>query len=222
MAKISRVVIPGLPHHIVNRGNRRQAVFFEETDYQYFLEMLGLFSKIYEVRIISYCLMTNHVHIIAIPSDEHSMTQMMEDTQRSYTRMINFRYGWRGYLWQGRYFSCPMNEIYAARTARYIELNPVKAKMVEDFSQYPYSSAMFHLGQAKDLVIKESYFDFTPKQWKDFVEEGVNAQDDEISFIEEKTRTGRPMGDDSFIDKLEVLTARILKPLKRGPKKDVS
>ena len=100
--------------------------------------MLSLFSRIYEVRIISYCLMTNHIHLIAIPSCELSLIQMMKDVQKSYTRMANFRERWRGCLWQGRYFSSPMNELYADRTARYIELNPVKAKMVHDFSDYSY------------------------------------------------------------------------------------
>ncbi|MCB0273083.1 MAG: transposase [Bdellovibrionales bacterium] len=220
MPRIPRVVIPGYPHHIVNRGNRRQDVFFQETDYQYYLEMLSLFSRIYEVQIASYCLMTNHIHLVAIPSDENSMSQMMVDVQRAYTRMINFREGWRGCLWQGKYFSSPMDEKHAVETARYIELNPVKAKMVKDFGDYPYSSAGFHLGKyLNDPVIKNPYFDFTSQEWRDFVESGIKNDEEESILIETRVQTGRPMGDDTFIEKLEKLTGRNLRPQKSGPSK---
>ncbi|MCB1196976.1 MAG: transposase [Deltaproteobacteria bacterium] len=220
MPRMPRVVIPEYPHHIVNRGNRRQDVFFQETDYQYYLEMLSLFSRIYEVQIVSYCLMTNHFHLIAIPPDENSMSQMMVDVQRAYTRMINFREGWRGCLWHGKYFSCPMDEKHTVETARYIELNPVKAKMVNHFGDYPYSSAGFHLGKClHDPVMRDPYIDFTAQEWRNFVEDGIKDEKDLSALIETRVQSGRPLGGDSFIEKLERLTGRSLRPRKSGPNK---
>ncbi|MEZ4820464.1 MAG: transposase [Bdellovibrionota bacterium] len=218
MPRFQRVVVSDIPHHVVNRGNRRQDVFFQASDYEYYLEMLSLFSRIYEVRIICYCLMTNHIHLIAIPSDERSLTQMMSDVQKSYTRMINFREGWRGHLWQGRYFSCPMDEVYTTRTARYIELNPMKAKMVNNIGEYTYSSIQFHLGEKEDKLIRESYFDFSPKQWRDYLMEGLDSEKQEEDRLEIEQATGRPLGDDRFIKRLEEATDRVLKMKKSGPK----
>ena len=217
MARRGRIIIPNTPHHVVNRGNRRQDVFFEEDDYIQYLEILAKFCIIYEVRIVSYCLMTNHIHLIAIPSEEYTLAKAIGDAHQAYTRMINFRYGWRGHLWQGRFFSCPMDEIYTARTARYIELNPVKAKMVKDFGDYKYSSAGFHLGKhLNDPVIKEPYIDFSAEEWREYVEEGIDEEEE--GKIEVQTQTGKPLGEEGFISKIEKLTGLELTAKKPGPK----
>ena len=217
MARTGRIVIPNIPHHIVNRGNRRQNVFFGEDDYIQYLEILSKFCMMYEVKIISYCLMANHVHLIAIPSESSALSKAIGDTHQAYTRMVNFRHRWRGHLWQGRFFSCPMDELYTCRTARYIELNPYKAKVVKDFADYPYSSAGFHMGyRLSDPVVKEPYFAYTAKEWRRFIEEATDEQEEKL--IEQQTQTGKPMGEENFIKKMEKETGLDLSRKKPGPK----
>ena len=107
MARIARVVVPNLPHHIVQRGNRRQRVFFAEIDYEAYLSLAAEWCGKFGVEIWAYCLMPNHVHLIAVPSTEESLGKAIGEVHRRYTRMINFRKKWRGYLWQGRFASYP-------------------------------------------------------------------------------------------------------------------
>jgi putative transposase len=126
--EFARVVVPGIPHHIIQRGNRRQKTFFRESDYEAYLDFMGYASSMFGLSIWAYCLMPNHVHIIGEPGDENSLARSIGTLHRRYTRMINFRKKWRGYLWQGRFASFPMDEEYALKCARYIFLNPVRAK----------------------------------------------------------------------------------------------
>ena len=125
MARIARVVIPGLPHHITQRGNRRQQTFFNDGDYAAYMELMAEWCRDQRVEIWSYCLMPNHTHIIAVPSSEEGLRWAIGEAHRRYTRRINFREKWRGYLWQGRFASFVMDEAYLLAAARYVELNPV-------------------------------------------------------------------------------------------------
>ena len=146
---------------------------------------------------------------------------MMGVVQKSYARMINHRYGWKGHLWQGRFFSCPMDEVYTLRAARYIELNPVKAGLVNTFEEYPYSSARFHLQLSVDSVMRDRYFNISPSEWRQFIQEGLQNSEmmaHEEQVIEENIKTGRPIGSDVFVEYVEKLTGRVLKRQKRGPK----
>ena len=137
MARLARVVAPGMPHHVAQRGNRRQSTFFRESDYQHYLELALEWSQAHGVQIWSYCLMPNHVHLIAVPDREESLSEAIGEIHRRYSRAINFRMGWRGHLWQGRFHSFPMDEDYLLATARYIEMNPVKAGRVKTPGDYP-------------------------------------------------------------------------------------
>ena len=130
MARLARLVIPGLPHHITQRGNRRQQTFFNEADYAAYLELMSEWCRDQGVEIWTYCLMPNHTHIIAVPSTEDGLRWAIGEAHRRYTRRINFREKWRGYLWQGRFASFVMDEPYLLAAARYIELNPVRAGLV--------------------------------------------------------------------------------------------
>src|SRR5207247_1024218 len=130
MARIARVVIPGIPHHVTQRGNRRLPTFFNAGDYKRYLHYLSALCSKNEVDIWAYCLMTTHVQLIAVPKSEESLRLALGEAHRRYTCDINFREGWRGHLWQGRFSSFPMDDRYLLTTARYIELNPVKAGMV--------------------------------------------------------------------------------------------
>jgi len=153
MARLARVVLPGYPHHITQRGNRRQDVFFQESDYHYYLKQLKTNCDRHGVDIWAYCLMTNHVHLIVNPKEESSLSKAIGETHKFYTKMINTREQWSGYLWQGRFASFVMDESYLLRAAAYVELNPVVAGMVKNPWDYKYSSVHAHLSGKDELGI---------------------------------------------------------------------
>lgn len=130
MARIARIVAPDIPHHITQRGNQKQKTFFCYEDYQLYLDLLAQWCRHFQVEIWAYCLMPNHVHLIAVPSTQKSLAKAIGKTHERYTRHVNFREGWRGHLWQGRFASYPMDEPHLLAATRYIELNPVKANIV--------------------------------------------------------------------------------------------
>jgi putative transposase len=216
MARIARLVIPGIPHHITQRGNRRQEVFFSDKDYEAYLELLAEHCQANAVEIWAYCLMPNHVHLIAIPETEGSLARGIGEAHRRYTRMINFREGWRGYLWQGRFASYPLDSAHLLMAARYIEQNPVRARLRRLPWRYPWSSAAEHIvGKSKGLVSVEPLLEMV-SDWKEFVSGGL--EEEELEVIRRHSRTGRPLVEEKFIEHLESQLGRVLRPLKRGPK----
>ena len=126
MARLARVVAPGLPHHVTQRGNRRQQTFFCQEDYDCYVQLMAQFCLAERVEIWAYCLMLNHVHLIAVPQAADGLRRAIGEAHRRYTRMVNFREGWRGHLWQGRFASFVLDEPYLLSAARYVELNPVR------------------------------------------------------------------------------------------------
>ena len=145
MASLARVILPNFPHHTIQRGNRRQDVFFNAGDYGYYLELLKEWCKEEALDLWAYCLMTNHVHLIISPSDHSNLNRAIGEVHRHYTRMINFREQRRGYLWQGRFSSFSMEGKWLLKVVAYMELNPVKAGMVDSAWDYPWSSVHAHL-----------------------------------------------------------------------------
>ena len=145
MARIARVVIPDIPYHITQRGNRRQRVLFSDDDRIAYLELLSTAARTHAVEVWAYCLMDNHIHVIAVPRKIIGLAKAFAETHQRYTRMINFRKGWRGYLWQGRFFSCALDEPHLYAAMRYVEKNPVRAKMIERAEDYRWSSARAHV-----------------------------------------------------------------------------
>jgi putative transposase len=143
MARIARVVAVGHPHHIIQRGNRRQKVFFKDTDRLLYLNLLKEQGELYGLEYWAYCLMDNHVHLIAVPRKRDSF-QAFAKANWWYTKKINENHGWRGYLWQGRFLSYPMDEMYCFLGVRYVERNPVRAGMVKKSEDYIWSSARSH------------------------------------------------------------------------------
>ena len=128
MARLARIVIPGIPHHVTQRGNRRETIFFEESDYRAYLALLGAAAKKTRTQIAAYCLMPNHVHLILFPDDEDGLRATLADAHRRYTGRINARNKWTGHLWQGRFGSVAMDEEHFACAVRYVSLNPVRAR----------------------------------------------------------------------------------------------
>jgi len=131
MARVARIVAEGMPHYIIQRGNRRQQVFFSDDDKKTYMEMLYEQKLKYKVEVWAYCLMDNHVHLIVVPEDAEGLSKAIGETHKNYTRMINFREGWRGYLWEGRFKSFVLDESYLYAAVRYVERNPVRAKIVK-------------------------------------------------------------------------------------------
>ncbi|MFH1096014.1 MAG: transposase, partial [Candidatus Desantisbacteria bacterium] len=201
MARIKRVVIPYIPHHITQRGNRRQEVFFCQEDYELYIELMREECRKSGVEIWAYCLMPNHVHLIAVPKSDESLSRGIGEAHRRYTRMINFREGWQGYLWQGRFASFPMDERYLLATARYIELNPVRAKLVQMPWEYEWSSANAHMTGKDDKLIKTKALLSIVENWEKFLMSGLNK--DVVDDICHHTRTGRPLGSEEFIVQTE-------------------
>ena len=217
MARIARVIAPGVPHHIVQRGNRRQDVFLREGDQRAYLTILKEQAEKYHLSIWAYCLMTNYIHIIAVPETETSLTRAIGETHRRYTRMINFRQQWRGYLWQGRFSSCPLDEQHLLAVARYIEQNPIRANLATKAEDWEWSSARHHLGMTTDPLIASD--DLLPKlidDWQAYLT--ITATEAERFKLKRHERTGRPLGDMNFVEQLEQTLNRTLKPQKRGPK----
>jgi len=216
MARLARVVLPGYPHHITQRGNRRQDVFFKEEDYYYYLDLLKQWCGEEQVEIWSYCLMTNHVHLILTPGPASNLSRAIAETHRRYTRMINFRENWRGYLWQGRFASFPMDEGYLLKAAAYVELNPVKAKMVTKAEDYRWSSVHAHLKGKDPLgIVDARKLLAICGDWKHYLNQAMKDPEDE--FIRHSS-TGRPLGGADFIERAEGILQRDLQKKKPGPK----
>jgi putative transposase len=216
MARLARLVIPGMPHHVTQRGNRRQQTFFNDGDYAAYTELMADWCREEGVDIWGYCLMPNHVHLIAVPRAEQSLRRAIGEAHRRYTRRINFRQKWRGYLWQGRFASFVMDEPYLLAAARYVELNPVRAGLVADPADWLWSSARAHLLGRDDRLVKTAPLLAMIGDWRAFLDSAL--PEDELRKLRDHGRTGRPLGSPTFIDRLESIVGRVLKPLKRGPK----
>jgi putative transposase len=215
MSRIARVVVRGCPRHIVQRGNRRQLVFFNEQDKETYIELFSVHAAKAGIEVWAYCLMNNHVHFIAIPHDVMSFAKAIGVTHKKYTRMIHFREDWRGYLWQGRFFSVPLSDEYLYRAVRYVERNPVRAGLVRKPEDYNWSSARAHIFGTKDRLLSAKSRNLGIDDWAAYLVED-DAKGREI--IARHTSTGRPLGDDAFIEGLEHMTGRILRKQKPGPK----
>lgn len=217
MARIARVVIPNYPHHVIQRGNRCQDVFFSDQDKEYYIELLSKHAKKEGIKIWAYCLMDNHVHLIAVPQSKDSLAKGLGEAHRKYTRMVNFRHGWRGYLWQGRFLSYLLDERYLYAAVRYVERNPVRAGLVKKAEDYPWSSAKAHILKQEDALLSDNFLLSEIKNWSSYL-----AEDDKIkdaALFKQHSFTGRPLGDKDFIAKLEEITGRVLGREKPGPKK---
>ncbi|MFA6383853.1 MAG: transposase [Candidatus Omnitrophota bacterium] len=216
MTRIARVVVPDLPHHVVQRGNRRQQVFFSDDDRKAYLDSLIIYAKPAGIRIWSYCLMDNHLHLVTVPASEDSLARGLSEAHRRYTRYINFKHDWRGYLWEGRFKSYPLSEAHLYATMRYIERNPVRAGIVKNAWDYRWSSARAHVFNQKDPLLDDNFITADISDWKAFLsrEDGQN----DIKLVQLHTGSGRPLGDTQFIERIEELSGRSVRKQKTGPK----
>ena len=217
MARIARAVAPGMPHHVTQRGNRRQQTFFSAEDSQAYLELMAGSCRKHQVEIWAYCLMPNHVHLIVVPETKECLGLAIGEAHRRYTRRINFREGWRGHLWQGRFSSFIMDEAHLLACTRYVELNPVRAGLVKKPEQWRWSSARAHVKAQDDILVNHKpLLELVKKPWDRFLALGL--KESEIGLFRRHESTGRPLGADSFVARVERRLGRTLKPQKPGPK----
>jgi putative transposase len=172
MARLARVVVAGVAHHVTQRGNRRQRVFFCDEDYEVYRTQLSQGCRAAGVRVLGYCLMPNHVHLILEPANEGGLRAALAEAHRGYSRRVNLREGWRGYLWQGRFASVAMDETHLLACARYVELNPVRAQLAARPQDWPWSSARAHLAGRDDGVVEVRPLLARVGDWSDFLDLG--------------------------------------------------
>ena len=194
-------------------------IFSDDQDRETYISLLREQSKKAGLKTVGYCLMTNHIHLLVIPKTSDSLRAAISETHRLYTRYFNFKTKARGHLFQGRFFSCPMDDQHFIAAARYVERNPVRAKMHKQPQEYYWSSARYHLGleERNSLIEKVDPKIPGPKDWKKWLR--TDPQD--IESLRRYFRVGRPLGDESFIKEAERATGRKLKPQSAGrPKKN--
>jgi putative transposase len=193
MPRVPRFVVPGLPHHVTQRGNYRQPVFFNDADRQFFLRRLIKRAKQYEIDVLAWCLMINHFHLIAIPRRRDSFALGLRALLGEYSLRINaLRGDVRGHIWQSHFYSCALSQRHLRMALRYVELNPVRANLVDDPEQYPWSSARCHLGLAPPLGVGLAPGLCAPHEWASWLQAG--ASKDEEEQLRECTFSGRVFG----------------------------
>jgi len=214
---MARVVVPGVPHHVTQRGNDRQDVFFTDDDRSFYLETLKRQSRRYGLGLHGFCLMTNHVHLIVMPLTEESLAKAVGRAHHLYAQYINDLYGRIGHLWHSRFFSCPMDDDHYVQGLRYAERNPQRAGLVRVPWEYPWSSAAAHCNgvDPTGLLDLEHWRGVTASlDWRGFLCDDDDAQ--LLDSIRTQTRHGRPLGRDRFIDALEKRLNRRLRPKRAG------
>lgn len=208
--------MPGTPYHVTQRGNRRGTTFFEDGDFEVYRGLLAEAARKAEASVWSYCLMPNHVHVIIVPGDPDGLRRTFANAHRRYAGFINARHRWTGHLWQGRFGAVAMDEAHLVHAARYVALNPVRARLCDRAEQWEWSSAAAHLaGTDDDLVEVKPLLD----RVGDFAA-FLGAPEDQQAAraLRMAETTGRPLGGEDWIAQLEQATGRTLAPRKRGPK----
>ena len=223
MARLPRLVVANQPHHIIQRGNDRQLIFRDTDDYTVFLARLNDAAKQYQVAINAYVLMSNHLHLLASPSDPEGLARMMQWIGRHYVPYFNRKYARAGTLWQGRYKATVLDsERYFIMCSRYIELNPVRAGIVADPFGYAWSSYAHHVGSKSDPIITDHplYWALgnTPFEreaaYRGLFEHALTEKD--VHALSEATRKGWALGSEQFKVALEKKVSRRVRPAKRG------
>jgi putative transposase len=217
MPRIARIVVPGVAHHVSQRGNNRQDVFFTDDDRRLYLKLLREQSQRFGLSVLAYCLMTNHVHLVVVPQQRDSLPLAVGRTHWLYTQAINRLHGRAGHLWQNRFYSCALDDEHLLHGVCYGERNPVRARIVRLAWRYPWSSAAAHVGEADasgvlDLAAWRRRY--SPAQWRKILQ----RPEDEMmaTRLESALRTGRPLASDRWLAKLEAKLNRRLRPMPVG------
>lgn len=222
MPRKPRIVVPGVPHHITQRGTRRLQTFFQPADYALYIDLVAEGCQAAGVEVLAYCLMPNHVHFVVVPGTTDALARGLAGAHQRYSWVLNRRHGWQGYLWQRRFYSCPMDEAHAIACVRYVELNPLRARLVKAPEDWPWSSArgrVSGLGDKLTTALRPAFLERVG-DWREFLAD--DAGDEQLEALRASLQSGRPLGDEPFIRRVELATGRQIHARQRGrPKKDV-
>jgi putative transposase len=189
MSRAARLVLPGIPHHVTQRGNSRRRTFFGDSDYALYLSLLRHSCRKSGTSVWAWCLMPNHVHLILVPDRPDGLRSVLAPTHARYAAEINRREGGCGHFWQGRFGSVPMDEAHLHVCLRYVELNPVRASLAARAEDWRWSSARGHLGLARDALVDAAPMRERIDDWRGFLEGGLDEE--ELERIRIAARTGR-------------------------------
>ena len=218
MPRRARLVFPGVPYHVTQRGNQRQRVFYRDSDRTTYLDWLGEYCDRLDVKVLAYCLMPNHTHLIVVPQAADGLARVFGPLHSRYARRVNRVKDWVGHLWQGRYFSSALDDAYLHAATRYVERNPVRAFMVSRAEDYPWSSAAAHCGELDHPLLANAhdwFLDVKPGAgWSDW----LLVQDDQsqVDVLREHGDRSLPCGSEDFICRLESQSGQPLHPRPQG------
>jgi len=217
MPRFPRPVFAGIPHHVTQRGNRQERVFFRDSDRIAYLKGLRKYAVRYGVRVLAYCLMDNHVHVVVVPASPQALEQVFRPLHTKYAQRVNRFKSWKGHLWQGRFFSSPLDDAYLWAAVRYVERNPVRAGIVAKAEDYPWSSAQAHCGIRSDSVLDGDsrwLSGFDVGDWSAWL-----AGDDDpakLDVLRQHADRGLPCGQEDFVTELERQAGQPLRSRPRG------
>lgn len=212
MPRLARVVFAGLPHHVIQRGNRGGGVFHGDEDRLIYLRWLKDYADAHDVAVLAYCLMNNHVHLVLVPERADGLQRVLRPLHMRHAQRINRREGWSGHLWQGRFFASALDEAHLWAALRYVERNPVRARLVRKAENYRWSSAAAHCGAREDPLLSmraawrrrlEAFGD-----WSAYLASGDDA--DHLARLRAHIQRGLPCGSEAFIRRLERESGRAL------------
>lgn len=210
MPRLPRIVVPGMPHHVTQRGIRKKKVFFRELDYRIYLELAREYKEKAEVDVWAYCLMPNHIHMVVVPRHESSLSKFFGPVHSRYAVRVNAVHGWQGHLWQQRFYSTVMDEAHTLMAMRYVELNPVRAGLCSNPREWRWSSIHPHLGKRDDSLVNENSTKSLVPNWAEYINGTTPAHQQDA--LRNHTRTGRPVGTAEFIDSVKRRISSSAKP----------
>ena len=217
MVRIARYVVPGLPHHVTQRGNRRERVFFGDDDFRLYRDLLREACDKAGVSVWAYCLMPDHVHLILTPTTDDGLARALGKAHRRYSAFVNARLRVTGHLFRSRFGSVVMDEDHLMTAVRYVALNPVRAELVERALDWPWSSVRAHLeGRSDGLVEVAPLLSRAAGRFADLLDDAPDA--DKLAALRAAEGIGRPLGSETFLDRMRVLTGRNPRPGRPGRK----
>src|ERR1700757_4005208 len=216
MARMPRIAAINIPYHVTQRGNARQFLLATDEERAVYLDLLQKNIRLHELRLIGYCLMSNHVHLVVIPQKADSLAQALKQTHGRYATYWNATHGLSGHVWQGRFYSCPLDNDHLWIALRYVERNPIRAKLVDEASTWRWSSAGAHCFGLPDDSVDLDLWNrrWTASTWKEYL--ASTETKSQLDALRQCAHSGRPLGDDAFVLSLEEATQRKLVAAKGG------